>query len=180
MMTSSDECEVLGCGKFLRLVRRRGWEYVERARPVRAAFIGAVTAEGCLLLTEEDRVPVGAAVIGCPAGLIGDVVGQEGEALEQGVNRELREEAGFEAGRVRLLSMGPTSPGQCDEVIHIVLADQLRRVGRGGGVEGENITVHEVPLDQVDHWLEARERAGRLIDPKVFTVLYFIRCRVER
>ena len=40
--------EVLGEGKFLRLVRRNGWEFVERTKPVRAAFIAALTDGGRL------------------------------------------------------------------------------------------------------------------------------------
>ncbi len=169
----SDAAVTLGEGRFLRLVRRNNWEFVERSRPVRAAFIGAVTPGGGLLLTEEFRVPVNAWVIGCPAGLIGD--GDDGdEAVEAGVRRELIEEAGYEAGRVRLLTRGPTSAGQCDEVIEIALADDLRKVGDGGGVEGEQIRIVEVPLVEVDAWLASRAAAGRLIDPKVYTVLYFV------
>src|SRR3954462_13636416 len=60
--------EVVGEGRFLRLVRRDGWEYVERTGPIRAVFIAAVTDDGRLLLTLEHRVPVDAAVVGFPAG----------------------------------------------------------------------------------------------------------------
>lgn len=175
--TSAANVEVLGRGKFLQLVRRDGWEFVQRTKPVRAAFIGAVTPEGRFLLTEEYRVPVATRVIGCPAGLVGDHEGGEAEELTAAANRELREEAGYEAGDVQLLTAGPTSPGQSDEVIAVVLARNLRKVGPGGGVGGERIVLREVPLDEVDAWLQEREREGRLIDPKVYTVLYFVRCR---
>jgi ADP-ribose pyrophosphatase len=175
--TTTGEVEVIGAGRFLRLVRRGRWEYVERTRPVGAAFIGAVTPEGRLLVTEEYRVPVAAWVIGCPAGLVGDLAGAESEELAEAVRRELREEAGYDAAAVRLLTAGPTSPGQNAEVIAVVLAEGLRRVGPGGGESGEQIRLHEVPLDEIDGWLLAKEREGRLIDPKVYTVLYFIRCR---
>jgi ADP-ribose pyrophosphatase len=153
--------ETLGQGKFLRLVRRDGWEYVERTRPVRSVFIVAVTPQGRLLLTREDRIPVGRTVVGCPAGLVGDVLGEESETLEAGVRRELLEETGFEAA-------------MNGEVIAIMLAEGLRRVAPGGGVEGESIVVHEVPLDHVDAWLRRCVADGLLIDPKVYAGLYFL------
>jgi len=169
--------EVLGQGRFLRLVRRNGWEFVERTQPVRAAFIGAVTDNGCLILTKEYRVPVGKTVVGCPAGLIGDTAGQEAESLETAVKRELLEEAGFEAQSVTFLTEGPSSAGQTEEVIAIVLAEGLKKVAAGGGIEGEHILIHEVPLPEVDAWLLDRVREGCLIDPKVYTGLYFIEKR---
>lgn len=40
---------VLGDGRYLWLVRRKRWEYVERTSPVESAFFGAVTDEGRLV-----------------------------------------------------------------------------------------------------------------------------------
>jgi ADP-ribose pyrophosphatase len=176
-MTPPPEQHVLGQGRFLRLVRRNGWEFVERTVRVRSAFIGAVTDAGCLLTTEEYREPVARPVIGCPAGLIGDG-DAAGESLEAGVVRELEEETGYRAGRVTVLCEGPTSPGQTDEVISVVLAEGLTRVGPGGGVGGERIAIQEVPLAAIDAWLRAKVRGGVLVDPKVYTVLYFLRQRI--
>jgi ADP-ribose pyrophosphatase len=166
-MSEINPTEVLGQGRFLRLVRRNGWEFVERTKPVRAAFIAALTENGCLILTKEFRIPVGKICVGFPAGLIGDTANQEDESLEVAVKRELVEEAGFEAARVTFLTEGPSSAGQTEEVIAIVLAEGLKKVGPGGGIEGENILIHEVPLSAVHDWLEARGREGCLIDPKV-------------
>ena len=167
----------LASGRFLKLVRRGTWEYATRTRPCRAAFIGAVTDDGHVLLTEEYRVPVNAWVVGCPAGLVGDLAGSESESLEVAVRRELVEEAGYEAADVQVMTAGPTSPGMTDEVIAVVVARGLTKVSDGGGVSGEQIRVIPVPLEDVDGWLRAKERDGRLIDPKVYTVLYFLRCR---
>jgi len=166
--------ETLGEGHFLRLVRRDGWEYVERTRPVRSVFIAAVTDQGRLLLTLEERIPVRRTVVGFPAGLVGDVAGEEDETLEAAVRRELLEETGFAATSVTVLTEGPTSPGMNTEVIAVMLAQGLRREGAGGGVAGEAIAVHEVPLEEVDAWLQARIAEGLLIDPKVYTGLYFL------
>ncbi len=176
-MSATPAPDVLGQGRFLRLVRRNGWEFVERTVRVRSAFIGAVTDDGRLLTTEEYREPVACPVIGCPAGLIGDG-DAAGESLEAGVLRELEEETGYRARRVTLLCQGPTSPGQTDEVIAIVLAEGLTRVGPGGGLAGERIAIQEIPLADIDAWLRAKVRGGALVDPKVYTVLYFLRQQI--
>ncbi len=167
--------EVLGQGRFLRLVRRNGWEFTQRTRPVRSVFIGAVTEEGCILVSEEYRIPIGSSVIGCPAGLVGDTDGQEAESIEAAVKRELLEEAGYSARKVTVLTQGPTSPGQTDEVIAIVLAEGLQKTAAGGGIGGESIVIHEVPLGTIDAWLSAKQRQNVLVDPKLYTVLYFVR-----
>jgi ADP-ribose pyrophosphatase len=174
-MAKTDAVEVLGQGKFIRLVRRNGWEFAERTRPVRAAFIAALTDDGRLILTREYREALGNIVVGCPAGLVGDLEGYESESLEAAVKRELLEEAGFEAQTVTFLTEGPTSAGLTAELIAIVLARGLRKVTAGGGDGSERITVHEVPLADAEAWIEERVREGCLVDPKVYAVLYFIR-----
>jgi ADP-ribose pyrophosphatase len=175
--TPDTPLDTLGTGRFLKLVRRGRWEFATRTKPVRAAFIGAVTDDDKILLTDEYREPVAAWVVGCPAGLIGDDGGVADESTESAVSRELVEEAGYEASDVRRVTAGPTSPGMTDEVIEIAIARGLKKVGAGGGVHGEQIRVFEVPLAEADAWLQQKERDGRLIDPKVYTVLYFLRCR---
>jgi ADP-ribose pyrophosphatase len=50
-------------------------------------------------------------------------------------------------------------------------------VGPGGGIAGEDITVHEVPLDQVRDWLRERERTGLTVAAKVYAGLFFARER---
>jgi ADP-ribose pyrophosphatase len=171
---------ILAEGKYLRLVRKRGWEYAERTQPVGAAFIGAITDDGKILLTREYRVPVDAVVVGCPAGLIGDTTDPQ-EAIEAGVIRELEEETGYTASKVTVLSWGPTSPGMTTELIHLVLAEGLKRSSTGGGIAGEKIDVYEVPLDEVDTWLATAVQRGEQIDPKVYSILYFVqRSRVVK
>jgi len=172
------DTEVLGAGKFLRLVRQAGWEFVERPRQIRAVFIGALTDDGYFLLTKEYRVPVGKIVVGCCAGLVGDI--DDNESLETAVKRELLEEAGYETQRVTFLTEGPTSPGLTSEVIAIVLAEGLRKVAAGGGIEGEKIEIHPVLLAEIDGWLHHSILEGCVIDPKVYTILYFISRRHER
>lgn len=164
----------LHAGKFLALIKEGHWEYADRANATGAAIIVAVTETQKLLLVEQYRIPVHARTIELPAGIIGDEPGIIGEAHAEAARRELVEETGFEAGQIQALTYGPASSGLTSETVTLFLATHLRRVGAGGGVAHEDITVHEVPLPEVHAWLEAKAKLGVLIDPKVYAGLYFI------
>jgi ADP-ribose pyrophosphatase len=165
--------EVLHEGRFVRLVRDGSWEYAERTNVCGIVVVIAVTGAGELILVEQLRVPVGRRVIELPAGLAGDEPGARGEALADAARRELLEETGYEAGALEYLSAGPSSSGLCSEVLSLFLARDVRKAGRGGGVEGENIELHVVPLAEVPRFLAEAERGGALVDAKVFAALHF-------
>jgi hypothetical protein len=44
----------------------------------------------------------------------------------------------------------------------------------GGGVDHEDITVHVVPLAQIDDWLARKTREGLLVEPRIYAALYFV------
>jgi len=172
-LSDSTPLEVLAEGRFLRLVSRAGWEYVERQAAGVVAMV-AVNASGELLLIEQYRPPVGKPVIDIPAGLVGDIPGQEDEAFQKAAGRELLEETGYEAGELSFLAATPTSPGLSSEVVHLYRASNLTRIGSGGGDETENLLVHEVPLPAIESWLQQRAAQGSLIDLKVYAALHFV------
>lgn len=174
-MQKDDASEILAAGRFLRLVRRGHWEYAERVHPRPAVVIVAVTPARELVLVEQFRIPLQARVIELPAGLVGDIPGDDHPDPRAHARRELLEETGFRAGRIKRLFGGPVSAGFGTETVEFFLATGLRRVSSGGGVEGEQIDVHLVPLDQVESWLKRRTRRDRLADPKIFAGLYFAR-----
>jgi ADP-ribose pyrophosphatase len=167
----SRERAVLGEGKYLRLVVEDGWEFVERKSTTGIVVIVAVTDAQELLLVEQLRPPVRSRVIELPAGLAGDVPGQEGEDLAAAARRELSEETGYEAASMTALGGGPPSSGTTSEMVTFFRATGLRRAGSGGGDAHEDIEVHAVPLADLRPWLRAREGDGRLVDPKVFAGL---------
>jgi ADP-ribose pyrophosphatase len=164
----------LYAGKFLALVKEGHWEYAERTNATGAAIIVAVTNEQKLLLVEQYRIPVHARTVELPAGIIGDEPGSRGEDHAEAARRELEEETGYRAERMEALTHGPSSSGLTSETVTLFLAAKLTRVGPGGGVAHEQITVHEVPLNEVHGWLDAKAKAGVLIDPKVYAGLCFI------
>jgi ADP-ribose pyrophosphatase len=170
---SDGEVEVLGTGRFVRLIRRRGWELVERPGVSGIVVLVAITPAAELLLVEQHREAAGGAVIELPSGLVGDEPGSEGEGLEEAARRELVEETGWSCARLERLTSGPPSVGVSTEIVTLLRAHGLERVGEGGGTGDERIRVHAVPLDEVAAWLRERDRAGQLVDPKVWAGLWF-------
>ena len=163
-------------GRFIRLVERNGWEYVERKNLTGIVAVVALTPSREVLLVEQHREPVGGPVLELPAGIVGDLPGAAGEAFAAAAARELHEETGYAAGSMSFLTEGPPSCGLSSERVDFFLARDARKTGEGGGVDGEKIITHAVPLDCMQDWLAAMRHAGVLIDPKVYTGFYFVCC----
>lgn len=159
-------------GTHLLVLERDGWQYAERKKGKSAAVIVGVTDDDRVVLIEQFRKPVDARVIDFPAGLVGDESEDEDPAVT--ARRELEEETGFVCEAIEPLASGPSSPGITSEIIHFFRATGLRRQGGGGGVEGEDIEVHQVPRADVEHWLQRKRGEGVLIDVKVWAGLYFL------
>ncbi len=158
-------------GRYLRLQCRNGWEFVSRRHAV--AVVIAWTPAKELLLVEQYREPVGKRVIELPAGLVGDEIGLENEDILDAAARELEEETGWRPGSVSEIMRCPTSAGMSDEIVLFVLAEDLVKVGRGGGDDSEDIVVHRVRQSAVDAWLRQHHAHGLEIDPKIFAALYW-------
>jgi ADP-ribose pyrophosphatase len=160
--------EVMWQGRFITAKRRGKWEYVARARGIEAAVILAID-EGHVLLVEQYRVPLGCACLELPAGLVGDET--EGEAVEASAARELEEETGYRPAQVEAIGRFHSSPGMVSEAFTLVRATGLEKVSAGGGVEGENITVHRVPLAEVKAFVAAKRASDMAMDVKLLLLL---------
>lgn len=163
--------EVMWQGRFV-IARKKGrWEYVTRARGIRAAVILAIDEQDHVILVEQYRVPLGRPCIELPAGLIGDDDSAPGEDATSAAVRELEEETGYRAERMEEVGEFYSSPGMVSESFTLLRAHGLRKVGPGGGTDGEDITVHRVPLtgvaDAVARWRED----GHAIDVRLLTLL---------
>ena len=135
--------EVMWAGRFITAKRRGKWEYVGRARGIRAAVILAID-DGHVLLVDQYRVPLGRRCIKLPAGLVGDHDADEDAGIA--ASRELEEETGYRAARLQSVGEFFSSPGMVSESFTLFRAHGLEKTGEGGGVEGEDIHVHRVPL----------------------------------
>ncbi|KQZ69249.1 DNA mismatch repair protein MutT [Rhodanobacter sp. Root561] len=171
---ASAPVETLYEGRWLSLRKRGRWEYAERNNPGGAVIILAVTPEDKVLFVEQYRVSILQNTIEMPAGLVGDLPGQDDEDILLAAQRELEEETGYRCERVEFIHQGPSSSGMSTEMIAFARAWDLHRVGPGGGDESENIVVHEVPRSEAGAWLFARAAEGYSIDPKLFAGLWFI------
>jgi len=166
--------EVIAEAKHLRLLSRRGWEFVERKHITGVVVIVALTPDRRLLLVEQVRPPVDCPVIELPAGLVGDLPGESEESLEEAARRELLEETGYRATRLTRLFHGPLSAGITNEQMTFFFAPDSQHVDAGGGDDSEEITVHAIALDRVPEWLDDQFRQGKAIDPKIYAGLWAV------
>jgi ADP-ribose pyrophosphatase len=164
----NEPIEVMWEGRFITAKREGKWEYVGRARGIAAAVIVAID-DGHVLLVEQYRVPLKANCLELPAGLIGD--DSEGEPMAEAAARELEEETGYRAAAIESLGNFASSPGMVSETFTLVRATGLEKVSDGGGVDGENILVHRVPLAGVADFIAAKRADGVMMDVKLLLLL---------
>ena len=162
--------EVMWQGKFITTRKRGKWEYVSRARGIQAAVILAVD-DGHVLLVDQYRVPLGRRRIELPAGLVGDDDDKTGEDSANAGARELEEETGYRAERMDVVGEFWSSPGMVSESFTLLRAHGLTKVGEGGGVAGEDIIVHRVPLSGIADAVAGWRAQGYAIDVKMLTLL---------
>jgi ADP-ribose pyrophosphatase len=109
-----------------------------------------------ILLVRQFRIAINGYLLELPAGrLEGD------ESPEFRARCELEEEAGYQAGAMKLLSAYYSSAGFTNERLSIFLATDLREVGQQLEFD-ENIELVSLPLAEV----RARLAAGRFEDAK--------------
>lgn len=164
--------EVMWTGRFITAKKRGKWEYVGRARGIRAAVILAIDedADGRhVLLVDQYRVPLGKRCIELPAGLVGDH--DAGEDASLAASRELEEETGYLPGRLESLGEFFSSPGMVSESFTLFRAHDLVKTGDGGGVDSEDIRVHRVPLATLPDQITAWRDQGFAMDVKLLLLL---------
>lgn len=161
--------QVRWAGKFIVAKTRGKWEYVSRARGIKAAVILAIDAADHVILVEQFRVPLGRACIELPAGLIGDH--GEHEDATAAAARELEEETGYRAARMEVLGEFYSSPGMVTESFTLLRAHGLQQVGPGGGVDGEEITVHRVPRKGMAQFIAESRARGLGIDVRLLMLI---------
>lgn len=159
-------------GRYLEVHLDGTWEYVSRVARIGAAVILAVTETREIVLVEQPRRALGTRTIELPAGLIGDT--SDTDTAADAARRELEEETGFTAEAFENLGDFATSPGMSSEMFTMFRAHRPRRIGPGGGVSGEDITPHIVPLSGLPAFLADQRAKGLIIDCRLLLALGLI------
>ena len=163
------EAETAWQGKWIAVKTEGKWEYVSRARGIRAVVIIAIDDDRHVLLIDQYRVPLGRRCLELPAGLVGD--DHADDTPESAAVRELEEETGYTAADIEVLGEFHSSPGMVSEGFTLVRLRGLSRIGAGGGVEGEDIAVHRVPLADVPAFVAGKRAEGMAVDVKLLLLL---------
>jgi len=126
--------------------------------------------DGSVLLIAQFRYPLGQRIYELPAGKLGP-----GEDPMVAARRELEEETGWVAGEMELLSSTYTTPGFCDEILHIFLATRLRESSTGHRrEEGElTMTLHRVMMSDAIGMIDS----GEIQDAKTIIGLLMVERR---
>ncbi len=122
-----------------------------------ACAILPVTEKKEILFVRQYRYAAEETLLEIPAGKI-----DPGEAPDVCAARELTEETGFRAERLRKLGAVFTTPGFCNEKIHLYLADRLVPAHQHLDTD-EFLDVVKIPLDEALEMI----RNGEISDAKM-------------
>jgi ADP-ribose pyrophosphatase len=147
-------------------------EYPSGSRSVRevaahpgGAAIVPLLPDNNILLVKQYRYPIRQIVYELPAGKL-----NPGEDPEVCARRELEEETGYRAEQLQRLTSIYTTPGFCNEQLHLFLASGLEKSSRGQQLEeGEaSLTVETVPLKRVLEMIDQEE----IVDAKTLCGIF--------
>lgn len=130
-----------------------------------AVAILAITPENKIILVEQYRKALERSIIEVPAGKL-----EKGESPEITALRELEEETGYTADSLKLIQSFSTSPGFADEVIHLFLAEGLKKSESGAVLDDDEfVELMEVTIEEAEKMMED----NRIFDAKTaFSVLW--------
>lgn len=141
-------------------------EIVEHAD---GAVIAAIKPNGNMLMERQYRNPVDAVIFEAPAGKI-----DPDEDPAAAAKRELREETGYTAGKLKLMTKSYTSVGFSDEMLYTFLATDLQ-AGETDLDENEAIDVEEYPIGE----LLEMARKGEITDGKTLIAILMAKQAID-
>ena len=127
------------------------------------ACVVPVFENGDVLLLRQYRVAAGGYIWEIPAGKL-DVAGENPEGCAE---RELIEEAGYKAAKLQKIAEFFTSPGFCNETLHVYKATGLMRASTSFE-KHEVIEIHRLSTADVSKMM----REGEIRDAKTLIGLY--------
>ena len=144
---------------------------LELMHHVGASAVAAVDDAGRVTLIYQYRHAAGGFIWELPAGVLASPT----EPPEACAARELREEVGLVAAHLHRLGTIFTSPGFCDERIHLFLARGLRQEGHAHEPDEVIQEIRRVPLPEA----VAMVRAGTIVDGKTIAGLFLAEAAIQ-
>ncbi|MBI5698764.1 NUDIX hydrolase [Candidatus Saganbacteria bacterium] len=121
-----------------------------------AVGVIALTSKSEIILVRQYRKPVEQVMLEIPAGLF-----NKGENLAAAAKRELEEETGYKAGKIKKVFSAFMSPGYSTERFHYFLTKDLKKTSQRYE-EDEHIKVVKLPLLKAWHMV----KSGQIKDNK--------------
>jgi len=127
------------------------------------AVVVPITSVGKIILVSQYRYPMNEVVIELPAGKL-----DKNEDPLLAAQRELKEETGYSSNKIIKLGKIFTTPGFCNEILHIFLAENLL-LGNHAREEGEeSMKLIELRLDEI----EEKISNGEIVDAKTISGIF--------
>lgn len=180
--------QVLYDTKFIQLKQTQSpsgssWVYAHRPNAKNVVVIAPIIHNDhgdSVVFLETRRPPIYAegkaqTCIELPAGLVGDEV--KGETIKQAIKKELLEETGYKASRVRIVApLVSSSAGCTSETSTIAIADIIKdKIFKKPITDnGIIVDIHKIPLKKVEAWLKLQQKNGKAISAQALSGLYFI------
>ena len=112
----------------------------------------ALTRDGKVLMVKQYRHGIGKTSMELPGG-----VAEEGESMEEAVRREMREETGYEFGKLEYLGKISANPSTTNNFMHMFLATEGEKTAEQELDETEELEVHLVTMPELKRLVRENE-----------------------
>lgn len=137
-----------------------------------AVGIIPMTADGKLIVVEQYRKALERTIVEIPAGKM-----EPGEERTVCALRELEEETGYGTQNLTYLQEVVTSPGFCDEVVHIFVARDIFKIDHPAGLDDDEfVEVKAVTLEEAQQLMAQ----GVICDAKTIIAVMWLHNQLRK